>query len=422
MKILLVNKFHFLKGGAERHYFDLAKNLKDHGHKVVFFSTQHEKNTPCAEEKYFTDFAQTEKISFNLAGLKSIFKLWWNFDAAKKIDLLIKKEKPDLVHLHNISHQISPSILPVIKKHHLPVVMTMHDYKLACPNAKMFTHGNVCEKCQGKKYFNCFKNKCVKNSYLASLATFKEMFFHHKILKIYEKNIDLFIAPSIFLKNKMIAWDVPKEKIIHLPYFISQNKSVQEISPLIRGSATAGEATAGRGGGYILYLGRLSEEKGIETLIEAMKSLPDINLKIVGTGPELENYSLFVTRYSLHNVEFLGYKSGAELNEIISQAQCLIVPSNWYEVTGLVVLEAYLNNTPVIASDIGGLPEVVIDNKTGYLFQPKNVKELIEKIKLIFNNHAFQEEMAANGRGLIAKNHQPEKHYQTLLKIYQNLK
>jgi len=407
MKILLVNKFHFIKGGSERYYFDLAENLKQHGHEVIFFSMQHEKNMPCAQEKYFTDFVLTEKKTFNLAGVKSVLKLWWNFDASKKINQLIQDEKPDLVHLHNISHQISPSILKVIKKYKLPVVMTLHDYKLVCPNGKMFTHGKVCEKCQGQKYFNCFKNKCVKNSYLASLATWLEMTLHHKILKIYEKNIDLLIAPSEFLKNKMIAWGMPKEKVVHLPYFINTN--------------FASTTTETKKENYVLFLGRLSEEKGIGVLIEAMQELPNIQLKVIGPGLEEQKIKTYLTAHNIKNIELLGYKTGKDLYKIISQSQCLIIPSIWYEVTGLVILEAYLNNTPVIGSDIGGIPEVVKDKETGYLFQTNNSQELTEKIKLIFKNYENQEIMAANGRKLIAENHDPEKHYQELLKIYQSL-
>jgi len=426
MKILLVNKFHFIKGGSERYYFDLAENLKAHGHEVIFFAMKHEKNIPCEQEKYFTDFVQTEKITFNLAGLKSVFKLWWNFEAAKKINQLIQDEKPNLVHLHNISHQISPSILRVIKKYKLPTVMTMHDYKLVCPNGKMFTHGKVCEKCQGQNYFNCLKNKCVKNSFLASLATFKEMFLHHKILKIYEKNIDLFMAPSEFLKNKMISWGWPKEKIIHLPYFINSILS-SRVEADVKSAETEGSKDSStpfaplipvgmtkEKKNYILYFGRLSKEKGIDTLIEAMRDLPGIKLKIVGTGPEKENYELRIMNYGLKNIETLGYKSGQELNEIIANAKFIVVPSVWYENYPMSVLESYALGVPALVANIGGLPEMIPNQDKNFIFESGNIKELGEKINFLWQNNSIVSEAGERVKNFVKKNNNPEKHYQKM--------
>jgi len=233
---------------------------------------------------------------------------------------------------------------------------------------------------------------------LASLATYLEMFLHHKILNIYQKNIDLFLAPSEFLKNKMIAWGWPKEKIIHLPYFIDSSTSVGMTKEK----------------NYILYFGRLSKEKGIDTLIEAMRDLPGIKLKIVGTGPEKENYELRIMNYGLKNIETLGYKSGQELNEIIANAKFIVVPSVWYENYPMSILESYVLGVPALVANIGGLPEMIPNQDKNFIFESGNIKELGEKINFLWQNNSIVSEAGERVKNFVKENNNPEKHYQKM--------
>ena len=163
MKILQINKFHYLRGGAERHYLELSELLKSHGHEVIHFSMNDSRNEFSKYGKYFAKQVNLEKFS-----LVNIFKIFYNFDAQKKLDSLLEAERPDIVHMHNIYHQLSPAIINTIKKHNIPMVMTLHDYKIICPNYQLFSQGKICNSCIGQKYYNCLLKKCAKNSYKKS--------------------------------------------------------------------------------------------------------------------------------------------------------------------------------------------------------------------------------------------------------------
>ncbi len=217
MKILFVNKFYYLKGGAERYYFDLKNLFEREGHKVIPFSMEDKKNFKSDYSKYFVSNVELEKPGFSLKDLKTAGRIIYSFEAKKKIEELIKKEKPEIAHINNIYHQISPSILTVLKKYKIPMVQTLHDYKLICPIYILYSKGGICERCKKYRYYHCTFRKCTKNSRGASLINTKEMYWH-KFLKIYENNIDLFISPSNFLRNKILEWGMIKpKKIIVLP-------------------------------------------------------------------------------------------------------------------------------------------------------------------------------------------------------------
>ena len=211
MKILQINKFNYLRGGAERCFLELSKILAEHGNEVITFSMQHEKNLHNQYEKYFTN-----EVNLNTFSLKNIFKIFYNREAAKKLEALIKKEKPDIAHLHNIYHQISTSIIKVLKKYQIPTVMTLHDYKIICPNYQLFSKNEICYKCQGGKYYNCLVRKCSKNSYAKSFLAMLEAYFNKKN---YDQ-IDLFIAPSQFMKDICVKFGIPESKIEVIYNFI----------------------------------------------------------------------------------------------------------------------------------------------------------------------------------------------------------
>jgi len=322
MKILLANKFFYLKGGSEYVFFEQAELLKRKGHKIIFFSMKHPKNFSSKYGEYFIN-----QVDYEKGGMKNkisaSFKLLYSFEAKRKIDELIRNEKPDIAHLHNIHHQISPSILHTLKKYNIPTVLTLHDYKMVCASYLMLANGEVCEACKNGRYYNCFLKKCVKNSRVKSLLNTIEMYLHHKILHIYDL-VDVFISPSRFLKDKLREMGFKRE-IVYLPNFVN----VDEFKPQYEAKEKS-----------IVYFGRLSKEKGLFTLISAVKDL-DVKLKIIGEGPVRESLELGVRSEGVGSVEFLGYKAGKDLKDEIRKSMFVVVPSECYENNPRSVIEAF---------------------------------------------------------------------------------
>ncbi|MFA5131093.1 MAG: glycosyltransferase [Patescibacteria group bacterium] len=403
MKILQVNKFYYPKDGVSNYLLGLEAKLKEFGHEVKVFAMDSPKNIPCETHKYFVSY-----ISFDAPGLinkwRAFTRIFYSFEAKRKFTALVRDFKPDIIHIHNIYHQISPSILSVAIRYKIPVVMHLHDYKLICPNYKLFTRGAVCLRCKGGKYYNCFKNKCVKNSNLMSLAASWEMYFHHRIWRIYERAIKLFIAPSEFMKKTCIEFSWPAEKFICLHNFFNDLKYPVPI--LSREQL----------GNYLLYFGRLSEEKGVEVLLSALTQTNE-HLKIAGEGPEENALKTKVEKLGLKDrVEFLGFKTGLELDNLINQAKTVVIPSIWYENMPLNMLEALARGKIVLASDIGGLPEIIRDGENGFLFTARSANHLAEKINGLKNIDYFSLSQAARET---VKNLDADTHTKAIIEIYQ---
>lgn len=403
MKILLANKYFYLKGGAEASFFETAKLLKNKGHKVIFFSMKHKRNFSSECEKYFVSNVDYEKDGFKNMITSSV-NILYSFEAKRKIERLIEKEKPDVAHLHNIYHQISPSILHIFKRYKIPIILTLHDYKMVCASYSMLSNGTVCEACKNGKYYHCFLKGCVKDSRMKSLLNTLEMYLHHKILHIYDL-VDIFISPSKFLKDKFNEM-VVKWKIVNLPYFVR----VEEFEPEYNWQENS-----------IVYFGRLSKEKGLYILIEAIKDIKDVCLKIIGEGPIEESLKLKVKIEKLNNIDFLGYKNREDLKNEIRKSMFVVVPSEWYENFPFSTIEAFALGKPVIGSKIGGIPELIEDNVTGLTSESGNVEDLREKISYMLNNQDKVIEMGKNARVFVKKELNAEKHYEKLMQIYQEL-
>jgi len=400
MKILQINKFHYLRGGADRHYLELSENLKYEGYEVINFSMRHPQNIACAQEGYFA-----ENVALDRFSLKNIFKYFYNYDAVAKLEKLIETEKPDIAHLHNIYHQLTPAIIHVLKRHKIKIVLTLHDYKIICPNYQLFARSQICERCRGGKYYNCAMTKCVKNSRAKSIMATLEAYLYRRIFKSYEL-VDIFIAPSQFMKNKFVDFGWPAEKIAVLKNFTKPTKEV----------VVKKKHMLFFDNDYLLYFGRLSDEKGIDILLSAMKLLPeDVKLKIIG---KFENslISRDVENRELNSrVELLGFKSGAELENLICNAKAVVVPSIWYENMPLSVLEAMAAGKVVIASRIGGIPEIIRDGENGLLFEAGNAIDLARKISGL--NRADSDAIGARARfGMDEFNW--EKYYPRLMTVY----
>lgn len=367
MKILQVNKFHYNRGGADKYYLELSESLRNSGHQVANFSMEHPNNIESEYSKYFVSRLSFNEGSF-IDKIKTPARVIYSLEAKRKFRKLVEDFSPDIVHIHNIYHQISPSILDVAREFKIPVVMHLHDYKLICPNYQLFAHGKICEACKPNSYINCLKKKCFKNSYTKSALASLEMYIHHSCLKIYKKNISLFIAPSQFMKNKVaeFGWDRDKIKVIINPFSPQLQASDNEIKEVEKEN-------------YLLYFGRLSKEKGINTLIHAASKTGE-KVKIAGVGSEKENLEKLAKELNT-SVEFLGFKKGNELKNIILKAKAVVIPSIWYENMPLSMLEALNLGSPVIASNIGGMPEIVKEGENGYLFDYGNSNDLASKIE-----------------------------------------
>lgn len=402
MRILLANKYFFPKGGAETVFLDWAEMLRRHGHKTVEFSMFHKRNLPSEYEKYFITNVDYERK--DLAHQMAIaIKLLYSFEAKIKIGQIISDTKPDLAHLNNIYHQISPSILHSIKKHGLPVVMSLHDCKLVCASYLMLSKGRICEACKGGRYYQCFLKKCVKDSRMKSLLSTMEMYLHHKILHIYDL-VDVFISPSKFLKDKLEEMGF-KGKIVHLPNFVNVDQFVPSYHSVDK---------------TISYVGRLSREKGLFTLLKAVKGL-DLTLKIIGDGPLKEQLLAVTQEEGIKNVAFLGYKSGDDLKEEIRNSMFTVLPSECYENNPRAVIESFALGKPVVGSRIGGIPELVRDNETGLTFMPFDSLDLRDKLIKLASSSDEITRMGQNARRMVEVELNAEVHYERLMAIYNSI-
>lgn len=361
MKVLLVNKFHYLKGGSEKYYFSLAKALEKAGHEVIFFAMKDEKNYSCNQEKYFVE--NVSKDAGFKGKIKFLLNINYSKEAYKKMKELLKDENPDLVILNLVHKQITCSIIDAIKEYNpkIKIVWTMHDLITVCPSYTMLDgKGNICEKCLHGDFKNCYKNKCIHGSKLMSYLSYYEAKFIKK--NDYYNKVDLFVCPSDFYKKKLEEANFTKSKIVTL-------RNPLEIKEL--------DSKSFVNGNYILYFGRLSKEKGVLTLIKAMK---DINypLYIVGTGPIENELKQYVEENNLTNIKFWGYQTGGTLNNLILGSKVVVLPSEWYENGPYSAMEAMAIGKPLIVSSLGGLPELVQDGKNGYIYN-KDI-ELAEKI------------------------------------------
>jgi len=351
-------------------------------------------------ENYFVSSVDYKKTGFkNRVNIS--FKLLYSFEAKRKMRQLLIDEKPDIAHLHNIHHQISPSILPVLKEFKIPVIMTLHDYKMCCASYLMIANGSICEACKNGKYYQCLLKKCVKDSRSKSLLNTMEMYLHHNILKIYDL-VDIFISPSKFQKAKLEEMGFNK-KIIHLSNFVK----IEDFVPIYNWE-----------GRSISYFGRLSEEKGIGTLINAVKGL-DVKLKLFGDGPIKNDFLSRIKNERLANIDLLGYKTGEELKKEIKKSMFFVIPSECYENNPRSVIESFALGKPVVGSRIGGIPELVKDNETGLTFEPGNSEDLRKKIEYLVNNPNKVIEMGKNARAFAERELNAEIHHNKLMKIYE---
>ncbi len=408
MKILLINNFYYNRGGDCTYLFSLKKLLEKKGHKVIVFSMHHPQNYKSEYSKYFVsyiNYAEEIKNKNLFSALKVLKRTIYSSEAKKKLKQLIEEEKPDIAHLQNIHHHITPSILYTLKKHKIPIVWTLHDYTLICPNTSFLCKGKICERCKKIKYFWPLLVKCKKDSFAASMVAAIES-ITHRIMRVYDL-VDFFITPSKFLKHKLVEYGFDENKIVSLNNFLDAETGNEEKAS----------------DDYYLYVGRISEEKGLQTLIDAAIKTDKSRLKIVGDGPLKERLGLYADKNDKKGIiVFLGHKRHEEVFKLLKGCRFVVIPSEWHENFPYSILEAFVCGKPVIGSRIGGIPELVKDNETGLTFKMGDSGDLSEKIEYMISNPDKVVEMGKNARLFAEKELNAERHYNGLMEIYNRAK
>lgn len=374
MKILMVNKFLYPRGGCETYMLSLGEQLAKCGHEVEYFGMFDEQNTVGNTAGQYT-----QNMDFHSKGLERFlypFKIVFSLEAKKKLLRVIDAFKPDIIHMNNINFQLTPSIIYAAKKRNVPVVQTVHDYQMICPNHLLynFDHNVICEACLKGSYGTCVKNKCIHGSRVKSVIGAIEARLY-SLLKTYQK-VDLYICPSYFLEEKLLAAKElyqGKTKTIH--NFISKNEF---------------EASGENAKPYIAFAGRLSKEKGIELLAQTAKLLPEYTFAVAGSGPDEELLN------AIENVKRVGFLTGEKLRNFMGNAKLLVVPSIWYENCPLSILESQSFGVPVVTMNHGGMAELVEDGVSGILLQEVSPEHMAEKLRKAMEDESYYRTLKEN--------------------------
>lgn len=396
MKVLMINKFLYPKGGAETYTFSVGRILEEHGHKVQYFGLRNEKNiVGNTVDALVNDMDFSSGVMKNL---KAPLRIVYNRQSRKEIRKVLEDFQPDIVHLNNIQFHLTPSIILETEewrkrnKKKCKIVYTAHDYQLVCPSHGMFdVNVKPCELCLDGKYIHCFRTKCLKNSKIKSfLGTIDGYFWKYNHAYSY---VDVIVCCSQFLKEKLDTQPQFRGKTITLHNF-------KDIVPLVDIKKKD----------YILEFGKLCKEKGTETLIEVAKSMPNQKFVFVGYGSAVELMD------GITNVQYLGFKGGDELYRLIAEAKISVCPSEWYENCPFSVIESISLGTPVVGSRIGGIPELIVEGKTGELFEAGNADELKCSINKIVKDKYILKAYTENC--FRVKYETSETYYEKLMEIY----
>lgn len=358
MKILEINKFYNAKRGADKHFLDLIALLKTGDHQVADFSMHQVDDEHSDWQKYFlSTVGYANSFSF-WQKFKGTLRMFYSFEAHRKINKILDEFSPDIVHVHNLYHQMSPTILFEIKKRNIPIVMTVHDWKIVNPNHSLRLNGKPYRRCANGKYYQCFFDKCVKDSYAKSFLAALEMYWH-TWLGTYRDNIDCYIAPSNFVRNNLIQWGMDAEKIIVLPHFIPE----KERSGARKYSFSVADS-------YAIYAGKISKEKGVDFLIKTFAKIKGLKLYLAG---EIED-GFVIPKNS--NIVYLGFVKADQLTEYIRNSQCVVSASELPETFGLIAIEAMSQGKPFVGFDAGAYGEIIKNHECGFVVKTKKEFEI----------------------------------------------
>ena len=401
MRILLVNKFYRASGGAERYVQLWRRLLEERGHTVIPFAMQDPRNWPTPYERFFA-----RPISFNegaplrrrlAAAPRSVFSL----DARRRIAALLRAVRPDVAHVHSYCYQLTPSILGPLRRAGVPVIQTAHEYKHACANQHLYDPrtGRICEACRGGRWYAPAVRRCIKGSLPASIAGCIEH-AADRLIGMSRRGIGRVVAPSAFLRRKLIAFGCPGRWIVCVPNFVFP----EDFSPRRRAEP------------YFLFLGRLVRHKGVATLLEAVRQAPAVRLVVAGDGPERPAAQNLASACG-GRVEWKGFLDGAPLRSLLERCLAVVVPSQWYENCPYAVLEAMASGRAVVASRIGGIPELVEDGATGLLFEPGDCAGLVERLRRLWDDRSLAAQLGRAGRRRVEALYAPDAHYRRMMGV-----
>jgi glycosyltransferase involved in cell wall biosynthesis len=406
MRILYCNKYNFAFSGTEVYLFDAMELMRTNGHAVALFSMADPRGEATDYDRHFLphlDFKDTGQGMLGSAKLAA--HAIYSCAARVQVRKVIAAFRPEIAHVRNIYHHLSPSILWELKAQGVPVIYHINDFKLLCPSYNMVSHGQACERCHNARFWHVLTEGCYAGSPGSKLVLASEAYFHNW-LRTYEKCVTRFLAPSRFVKDKLVENGWPAAKIDVLPHF----QRLPEQPPEPPGADAP-----------ILYFGRLSPEKGLSDLLQAMQRLPSIRLRIAGEGPQRPELEKMAESLGLANVEFTGQLAGSKLSEAIAAARFTVLPSRAYETFGKSILESFAFGRAVVASDLGSRRELIDEHKTGLLFPPGNVEKLTERISILHERPDLAFQMGAAGRELVRSQHSPGTHYTGLMELYEKL-
>jgi glycosyltransferase involved in cell wall biosynthesis len=402
VRILHVNKFLYRRGGAEGYMLDVAALQEAAGHEVAFFAMRHPENIASRYERLFPSQVEFEPPPAGVEGkVRGVARLMWSTSARRGMESLISDFSPDVVHLHNIYHQLSPSILQPLRRRRIGALMTLHDYKLACPTYRFLDHGRICEACLPRRFWEPIAKRCNGGSIGASAVNAVEMTLH-TYGRAYEP-VGIFSCPSRFLLGKMTQGKVFPERLRHLPNFVDPHDVSPKDSP----------------GGGVVFAGRLSHEKGVDVLIQAVAERPEIVLEIAGDGParaELE--ALASDLGAADRVSFHGRLGTDELRDLLRGSCVSVIPSRWYENQPLAILEAFAAGLPVVGTALGGTPELIEPGVDGGLVPPNDPGALGGALAALVADPDLAFRMGKAGREKVLRAYGPRDHVSKLEALY----
>lgn len=403
MRILFCNKYNYPFSGTEAYLFEAMELMRSKGHEVALFSMADPRGQPTPYDRHFMPHIDFKEQSGWFHKLELAAHAIYSREARRRIRAMIAEFRPDVAHVRNIYHHLSPSILWELKKQKVPVVYHLNDFKVLCPSYNLVLRGEACEACKGGEFWHALQEKCYPG--WGARVTLVAEAYVHKWLGTYRECVDCFLAPSQFVRDKFVehGWDAAKFEV--LPHF----QRVQELVKLCAENAP------------LLYFGRLSAEKGVDDLLHAMRRLPNLRLVVAGDGPERGRLQQLVAELKLANVEFAGHLHGAELQRVIGNSRFTVLPSHAYETLGKTILESYAEARAVVATDLGSRRELVHPGKTGLLYRTGDVEQLAAAIEFLSSRPEIADEMGRAGREHVRQDHTRQAHYEALIGLYERL-